>query len=538
MANKELHDFTEVSTLDDLSVYVVQIPDGSNWLTRSVAWGAIKTLLAAVFAPIAKGVTNGDSHDHSGGDGAQIDHGGLAGLADDDHSQYHNDSRGDARYLYKENTAAFTPDADYEPATKKYVDENGGAVNISGTPEALDFARFTDADTIEGRSYAEVRSDLNVTDGAEVNPNLMSQAEAEAGTETAERVINAAVQKAAVIAHAPAGGSLIAKNKITNGAMQIAQQGASTAGITTSGYPAGGPDLVYLGINDCGTITVSQGSGFAAQGFGDSYKISWTTAKAALSAGSYARLEWRLAGQNLQNFKKGLAGAEQFATGVWMKATKTGTYIVELVDADNTRHASTTITIAASNTAEEQEIIFPADTTGALDNNNAKSLTLRIWLAAGTNFTSGTLATVWASETDANRAVGQVNAADSASNYVEITGLGLYVGDSVPEFEHCDIKETLNDVIGAGFWLSPTTYIFTGYVQSGSNYYLTVPHPVPMRTTPTASWNITSSGQFDTTTKTTYAAASDKFKTTMRLTASATNAYGYYTVIPTLDARL
>ena len=40
------------------------------------------------FATAAKGVTNGDAHDHSGGDGAQIDHGGLAGLADDDHTQY------------------------------------------------------------------------------------------------------------------------------------------------------------------------------------------------------------------------------------------------------------------------------------------------------------------------------------------------------------------------------------------------------------------------------------------------------------------
>ncbi len=42
----------------------------------------------ATYAPIAKGVTNGDSHDHSGGDGGQIDHGGTAGLGDDDHSQY------------------------------------------------------------------------------------------------------------------------------------------------------------------------------------------------------------------------------------------------------------------------------------------------------------------------------------------------------------------------------------------------------------------------------------------------------------------
>lgn len=47
-----------------------------------------KTESDARFAPIAKGVTNGDSHDHSGGDGAQIDHGGLAGLSDDDHTQY------------------------------------------------------------------------------------------------------------------------------------------------------------------------------------------------------------------------------------------------------------------------------------------------------------------------------------------------------------------------------------------------------------------------------------------------------------------
>lgn len=56
------------------------------------AWSNIKSLLQtafdAIYAPIAKGVTNGDSHDHSGGDGAQIDHGGLAGLADDDHTQY------------------------------------------------------------------------------------------------------------------------------------------------------------------------------------------------------------------------------------------------------------------------------------------------------------------------------------------------------------------------------------------------------------------------------------------------------------------
>lgn len=40
------------------------------------------------YAVSSKGVTNGDSHDHNGGDGAQVDHGGLGGLGDDDHTQY------------------------------------------------------------------------------------------------------------------------------------------------------------------------------------------------------------------------------------------------------------------------------------------------------------------------------------------------------------------------------------------------------------------------------------------------------------------
>lgn len=52
----------------------------------------------ARYALTSLGVTNGNSHDHSGGDGAQIDHGSLAGLGDDDHPQYFNQARGDARY--------------------------------------------------------------------------------------------------------------------------------------------------------------------------------------------------------------------------------------------------------------------------------------------------------------------------------------------------------------------------------------------------------------------------------------------------------
>lgn len=60
-----------------------------------------------------------------------------------------------------------------ETGGSKYLREDGdgtcswqavpqGTVDTSGTPVANDFARFTDADTVEGRSYSETRSDLNV----------------------------------------------------------------------------------------------------------------------------------------------------------------------------------------------------------------------------------------------------------------------------------------------------------------------------------------------------------------------------------------
>lgn len=60
------------------------------------AWGTIKSLLTTLFdslyAPISKGVDNGNNHDHIGGDGAAIDHGTLSNLGTGaDHSYIDQD---------------------------------------------------------------------------------------------------------------------------------------------------------------------------------------------------------------------------------------------------------------------------------------------------------------------------------------------------------------------------------------------------------------------------------------------------------------
>jgi hypothetical protein len=63
------------------------------------------------------------------------------------------------------------------------------------------------------------------------------------------------------------------------------------------------------------------------------------------------------------------------------------------------------------------------------------SLDVNFWLGAGTDYTSGTLQTSWGTVTNANRAVGQVNLADSTANEWYITGVQLEAGTSASDFE-------------------------------------------------------------------------------------------------------
>jgi hypothetical protein len=119
----------------------------------------------------------------------------------------------------------------------------------------------------------------------------------------------------------------------------------------------------------------------------------------------------------------------------WVKSTKTGTFILELYDLDNDRQISKSYTVSDTNTWEFKTVTFAGDTTGAFTNDNGDSLSLNFWLGAGTNFTSGTLNTSWASAVTANRAVGQVNIADNTANDFLITGVQLEAGEQASGFE-------------------------------------------------------------------------------------------------------
>jgi len=224
------------------------------------------------------------------------------------------------------------------------------------------------------------------------------------------------------------------RNIIINGDMSIAQRSTSASSITSSGYHA--LDRHRLAISSLGTWTISQSTDVpSAQGFAKSMKFDCTTADASPSASDVMWVQHRIEGQNLQYIKKGTANAESLTLSFWVKSNKTGTYIAELEDTDNSRHIAKSYTISSADTWEKKTITFDGDTTGTLTNDNNTSLELHLYLGAGTNYTSGTLATSWSSNTDANRAVGQVNLADSTSNEWYVTGIQLEAGDVASDFE-------------------------------------------------------------------------------------------------------
>jgi hypothetical protein len=278
------------------------------------------------------------------------------------------------------------------------------------------------------------------------------------------------------------------KNIIINGDMSIAQRGTSFAGFGNgdNGYHI--CDRWFSG--EVGTptceFTLSQSTDVpTGQGFATSFKWDCTTAEDPISASTLIYMSQVIEGQNLQYLKKGTASAVSTTLSFWVKSVKTGTYTLSLYDGDNNRNISKAYTIDDASTWEKKTITFEGDTTGALDNDNAASLYLQFNLAAGTDYTSGTLATSWESYTAANVAVGQVNLADDTANDWYITGVQLEAGTTASDFEFLPVDVNLArcqryfyKIIGNSKFVGIADYFNSSIARCGINL------PVTMRTVP------------------------------------------------------
>ena len=283
------------------------------------------------------------------------------------------------------------------------------------------------------------------------------------------------------------------RNIIINGAMQVAQRSTSETG---KGADAGyfTVDRMYYFENGTTDVRFTQSQSTdvpTGEGFAKSLKFDCTTADASLASDNQLTLKYRIEGQDIQQLKWGTSSAEKITLSFYIKSTKTGTFIVEL--SRESRKISQAYTVSSSDTWEKKTLTFDGDTGGSVITNDSSSrLEINYYMGVGTNYSSGTLDTTWTGGTNANRAVGQVNAFDDTSNNILFTGIQLEVGEQATPFEHRSFGEEL----------ALCQRYFQKSIQSGTTSYPSSDgyargmylFPVQMRADPTGTFTDAGSG--------------------------------------------
>jgi hypothetical protein len=279
------------------------------------------------------------------------------------------------------------------------------------------------------------------------------------------------------------------RNLIINGDMSIAQRGTSVTGSTSSGYltvdrwnfaRVGGATFSHSQTTDVPT----------GQGFANSYKIESTTGDGAMGASELNLLSQYFEAQNLNSLKWGTSSAESITLSFWVKATVTGTYIVEFYNNDNSGdQLSASYTINSANTWEKKTITVVGYTSGAFGNDNNTGMQINWWLGAGSDFQSGSLTGTWRTYADGNRAVGQVNTFENNNNTFYLTGVQLEVGTSASDFEFLPYDVNLQRCRRYLQYVCGNSNIgeLTGGFRATGSAHCGMQFTTPMRTAPSVS---------------------------------------------------
>jgi len=232
------------------------------------------------------------------------------------------------------------------------------------------------------------------------------------------------------------------KNKIINGSMICSQRGSSLAYTgSTNAYLL--DRFKFLNAHD-GASTVSQSS-TSPDGFSNSLKIDVTTADTNLAVSQFSNLSQRIEAQNLQDLGYGTSGAKTITVSFYVRSNKTGNYVFNIQQADNSyKQVSQTYTINSADTWERKTFSFAGDTSGVINNDNGSGLELYWWLLAGTTYTSGSSRSAYTTYSNGDAAAGQtVNLFDNTSNEWYITGVQLEVSSVATDFEHRSFGQEL-----------------------------------------------------------------------------------------------
>jgi len=279
------------------------------------------------------------------------------------------------------------------------------------------------------------------------------------------------------------------RNLIINGAMQIWQRGTSIDTLSNGSYLCDRWRIAHSGTD--GNVDVDRSTDVpAGKGFGFSQKISMDASESSLDAADLLRMHQRFEGQNLQSLKKGTSSAESITISFYVKSSVTSSnYSLVLRDEDNDRNNALSYTVDSANTWEFKSLTFPGDTTGALDNDNARSFDIDFIIDGGTNRTSGTYFNgTWAAGDNTRTLNATTGWLVSSNPTWFITGVQMELGEQATPFEHRSYADELARCKRYFLRTSPFTFFpIPRWASDAGRPLAQYSMPVTMRAAPSVS---------------------------------------------------
>lgn len=296
---------------------------------------------------------------------------------------------------------------------------------------------------------------------------------------------------------------------IINGAMTVAQRGASGTLASTKNYLV---DRFYAsrlgGLADI--FDTSQASD-APNGFSKSYKLTQDGTSVTLSGTNASGVAYIPEGQDYEHLQWGTSTAKSVTVSFYVKSSITGTFAFTIASSNSDQDIAKEYTINTASTWEKKVLTIPAPTSGTWGTGTSIFGSL-VWGIAGvlgstretTNIdawgsgSGGASVTVTANSTNA--------VATTSGATWQITGIKLEVGSTATDFEHRSYGDELlrcQRYCYRPFVSSASSVdaelgwprFFASLYSGGGQVYIT--YPVSMRTDPVLTYSV-QSGTIDT----------------------------------------
>ena len=277
-------------------------------------------------------------------------------------------------------------------------------------------------------------------------------------------------------------GSLAARNRIDNGAMEIAQRGGSETTIDSSTEEC----VVdrWFARSEPGDSFLYDQDSSAPYGFKSSLKFNCASTSSG-GSNELHTITQAIEGNMIADFGFGGGNARAIAVSFWVKSSLTGDFGGALQNSARNRSFNFVYAIYSADSWEYKTILVPAPTSGTWLNDTGVGIRLIFDMGNGSNFRGN--AGSWLSA-DTRGPSGAVSPMQTNNSVWRVTGVQLEMGPAATPFEYVGYDRELQNCqryfqfIGSGF-------ITAGRGASSSMYLYSYTCPVNLRASPTISTN-------------------------------------------------